>query len=154
MDTEKELMEQLHKLQEQNKELLAGANVLNARNRELVKFVKDVLKDTFNNEIGRVDFEKERVAKTNKVIAESYKTFSGQIHRFSEVAKNIRGDKSPEITHMVWDKLKEFVSEQSKDAAKEGQKAIARGVKKANKQIKEAEEMYKELNEKFETVNS
>ena len=154
MDTEKQLMEQLQQLQEQNKELLAGANVLNARNKELVDFVKDILKDIFNNEIGHVDFEKERVAKTNKVIAETYKTFSGQIHRFSELVENMRGDKSPETTHMIWDKLKEFVSEQSKDAAKESQKATARGVKKANKQIKEAEEMYKELTEKFEKVNN
>ena len=154
MDTEKQLMEQLQQLQEQNKELLAGANVLNARNRELVKFIKDILKDIFNNEIGHVDFERERVAKTNKVIAETYKTFSGQIHRFSELVENMPGDKSLETTHMIWDKLKEFVSEQSKDAAKEGQKATARGVKKANKQIKEAEEMYKELTEKFEKVNN
>ena len=154
MDTEKQLMEQLQQLQEQNKELLAGANVLNARNKELVDFIKDILKDIFNNEIGHVDFERERVTKTNKVIAESYKTFSGQIHKFSEVAKDMRGDKSHE---MVWDKVKEFVSEQSKSAAKEGQKAIARGVKKANQQIKEAEEMYKELtekNEKLDMVNN
>jgi len=154
MDTEKQLMEQLQQLQEENYALLNGSKQIKARNRELVKFVKGVLKDTFNNEIERVDFEKERVAKTNKVIAEAYKMFSGQIHRFSEVAKNMRGDKSPEITHMVWDKLNEFVSEQSKDAAKEGQKSIARGVKKANKQIKDAKEMYKELTEKFETVDS
>ena len=69
MDTEKQLMEQLHQLQEENQALLNGTKQIKARNRELVKFVKGVLKDTFNNEIERVDFEKERVAKTNKVIA-------------------------------------------------------------------------------------
>jgi len=151
MDTEKQLMEQLQQLQEENLALLNGSKQIKARNRELVTFIKGILKDIFNNEIGHVDFEKERVVKTNKVIAESYKTFSGQVHRFSEVAKDMHGDKSH---HMVWDKVKEFVSEQSKSAAKEGQKAIARGVKKANQQIKEAEEMYKELTEKFEKVNN
>ena len=154
MDTEKQLMEQLHQLQEENQALLNGSKQIKARNRELVEFMKDVLKDTFENEIGRVEFEKNRVKTINDALSNAYKKFSGQMHEFSEIAENMREDKSPEVTRIVWSKLKKFVSEQAKEATIRGQQTTARCVKEANKQIKEAEKMYEELSKKLENINS
>ena len=154
MDTEKQLMEQLHQLQEENQALLNGSKQLKARNKELVEFMKDVLKDTFENEIGRVEFEKNRVKTINEMLSNAYKKFSGQMHEFGEIAENMREDKSPEITRIVWSKLKEFVTEQSKEATRKGQQTTASCVKIANKQIKEAEKMYEELSKKLEHINS
>ena len=154
MDTEKQLMEQLQQLQEENQALLNGSKQIKARNRELVEFIKGLLKDTFENEIGRVEFEKNRVKTINEMLSNAYKKFSGQMHEFGEIAENMREDKSPEITRIVWSKLKEFVSKQAKTATKHGQQTTARGVKDANKQIKEAEKMYEELSKKYENLNS
>ena len=154
MDTEKQLMEQLQQLQEENQALLNGSKQIKARNRELVEFIKGLLKDTFEKEIAHIEFEKSRIKRINDAISDAYKTFSGQIHDFGEIAENQREDKSPELTRIVWSKLKEFVSKQAKTATKHGQQTTARGVKDANKQIKEAEKMYEELSKKLEHINS
>tara|TARA_R100000152_G_C6758847_1_gene182756 strand:+ start:1009 stop:1473 length:465 start_codon:yes stop_codon:yes gene_type:complete len=154
MDTEKQLMEQLHQLQEENQALLNGSKQIKARNRELVTFMKDVLKELFQNEIAHIDFEKSRIKRINDALSNAYKNFSGQLHEFSEIAENLREDKSPEVTRIVWSKLKEFVTEQAKEVAKQGQQTTAKSVKEANKQIKKAEKMYEGLSKKLENINS
>jgi len=158
MDTEKQLMEQLHQLKEENQALINGHKIVvkhwKAKNEELVDFIKDVLKDMFDGEIERVDFEKDRLKRVNDAISSAYKTFSKQVHEFGEIAENLREDKSPEVTRLVWSKVKEFVSMQSKEATKKGQQTTASGVKEADKQKKDVEKRYKELSEKFENIRT
>ena len=154
MDTEKQLMEQLQQLQEENQALLNGSKQIKARNRELIEFIKGLLKDTFGKEIARIEFEKSRIKLINDTLSNTYKKFSGQLHEFGEIAENLREDKSPEITRIVWSKLKEFVTKQAKEVAKHGQQTTARSVKDANKQIKEAEKIYEELSKKYENLKS
>tara|TARA_R100000742_G_C4275690_1_gene96336 strand:+ start:1789 stop:2253 length:465 start_codon:yes stop_codon:yes gene_type:complete len=154
MDTEKQLMEQLHQLQEENQALLNGSKQIKARNRELVKFIKGLLKDTFDQQIAHIDFEKTRIKTVNDALSNAYKTFSGQLHGFGEIAENLSEDKSPEVTRQVWSELKKFVTEQAKEVDKKSQQTTARSVKEANKQIKEAEKIYEELSKKYENINS
>ena len=150
MDTEKQLMEQLHQLQEENQALLNGSKQIKARNREIVKSYKELINEAFAQDIRMANFEKERIKTTNDMLADIYKAFSGIIHRFSDIVEH----SSLDARKQFWNQLEEQLTELSKDVMKNSQKHSAKAIKDANKRIKDAKKVVSELNKNLEYINS
>ena len=150
MDTEKQLMEQLHQLQEENQALLNGSKQIKARNREIVKSYKELINEAFAQDIKMANFEKDRVKTVNNMLADIYKAFSGTIHKFSDIVEH----SSLNARKQFWNQLEEQLSELSKDVMKHSQKHTAKAIKDANKRIKESKKILRELNKNLEYVKS
>ena len=150
MDTEKQLMEQLHQLQEENQALLNGSKQIKARNREIVKSYKELINEAFAQDIRMANFEKERIKTTNEMLADIYKAFSGIIHRFSDIVEH----SSLDARKQFWNQLEQQLTELSKDVTKHAQKHSAKAIKDANKRIKDAKKVVSELNKNLEYINS
>ena len=150
MDTEKQLMEQLHQLQEENQALLNGSKQIKARNRELVESYKEVIGEAFAQDIRMANFEKERIKTTNDMLADIYKAFSGTIHRFSDIVEH----SSLDVRKQFWNQLEQQLTELSKDVTKHAQKHSAKAIKDANKRIKNSKEALSELNKNLEHIKS
>ena len=150
MDTEKQLMEQLQQLQEENLALLNGSKQIKARNRELVKSYKELLNEAFDRDMKMANFEKDRIKTTNDMLADIYKAFSGTIHKFSDIVEH----SSLNARKQFWNQLEEQLSELSKNVMKHSQKHTAKAIKDANKRIDESKKILRELNKNLEYVKS
>jgi hypothetical protein len=150
MDTEKQLMEQLHQLQEENQALLNGSKQIKARNRELVKSYKEMINEVFDRDMKMTNFEKDRIKTTNDMLADIYKAFSGIIHRFSDIVEH----SSLDARRQFWNQLEEQLSELSKDVMKQSQKHSAKAIKDANKRIEDSKKELREITKHLEYINS
>jgi uncharacterized phage infection (PIP) family protein YhgE len=150
MDTEKQLMEQLHQLQEENQALLNGSKQIKARNRELVESYKDVIGEAFAQDIRMANLEKDRTKATYDMLAGIYKDFSGTIRKFSDIVEH----SSLDARRQFWKQLEEQLSELSKNITKEAQKHTTKAIKDANKRIEDSKEALSELTKNLEHIKS
>lgn len=150
MDTEKQLMEQLHQLQEENQALLNGSKQIKARNRELVESYKEIIGESSAQDIRMANFEKDLIKTTYDMLADIYKDFSGTIHKFSDIVEH----SSLDARKQFWNQLEEQLSELSKDVTKHAQKHSVKAIKDANKRIKNSKEALSELNKNLEHTKS
>lgn len=150
MDTEKQLMEQLHQLQEENQALLNGSKQIKARNRELVESYKEIIGESSAQDIRMANFEKDLIKTTYDMLADIYKAFSGTIHKFSDIVEH----PSLDARKQFWNQLEEQLSELSKDVTKHAQKHSVKAIKDANKRIKNSKEALSELTKNLEHIKS